>query len=183
MPAIPKVSKPMFERMQMDPNLNSTIKITATAPPSTTVDIETVWRTNKTISFITKQLICPLNNSELACDLYEACLANFTSFYHELEHKYDHLNSKNNQTNYKMLWHNSNRLKNLEFVIGLFVGILLGATVMYVSAIVAKCCQTSIKRHRATRRHRTTGEGSNDTRGIFLKIFFVFLNNSPGVEG
>lgn len=155
----------MFERMQMDPNLNPSQSINQTSTtllPATTVDIETVWHTNKTISLITEQLICPLNNSELACDLYEACMANFSSFYHELQHKFEHDTSnisQSNNNNYGKHWRTSNKLKELEFVIGLFFGIILGATVMYVSAIVAKCCQTSVKRHRAaaaSRRRRTT---------------------------
>lgn len=144
----------MFERMQMDPNLNVTL--TTPTPTTTTikVDIESVWRTNKTIP---NQIVCPLNNSELACDLYEACMANYSSFFHELQHKHDHEANTNQSNNYYYGWRwrtSNNKLKDLEFVIGLFVGILLGATLMYVSAIVAKFCQSSVKRHGRASRQR-----------------------------
>lgn len=140
-------SKPMFERMQLDPALSAS---TTTEEPST-VNIDAVWRTNKSVYI--QPLLCPLNNADQACDLYEACILNFSIFAHQVEHKFKRIETIPSKR--------PNRLRELEFVIGMFVGILLGATVMYVLSIVAKCCQSSLKRRRARRRRLTT-----DARGI-----------------
>lgn len=80
-------------------------------------------------------------------------MLNYSIFVHQLEHKFTRLETNPGKQ--------PNRLKDLEFVIGMFVGILLGATAMYALSIVAKCCQSSLKRRRARRRRLTA-----DNRGI-----------------
>lgn len=124
----------MFERMQIDPSS----KLNNDSTPSPSIQrnssVKSQWKFHKKTPDLEMQL-CPLNDTERACDLYESCMGNFSSFIKAVS-------LKKSVTSLHIDDASPNSYRNLQiaFVIGLGVGLLFGASFMFVITSLIQMC-------------------------------------------
>lgn len=150
-------SEPMFERMQIDPSVTL---INDSTPPSKSIEqnssVKTHWKFHKKPQVLDMQL-CPLNDTERACDLYESCMGNFSSFIKQVSLKKS-ITSLHVDDTYPVAY---SKLR-IIFVVGLGVGLLFGASVMFVITSLIQMCsrkQSNRLRRRNAVRDKSRGRG------------------------
>jgi len=131
----------MFERMQLDPSIELH---NDTTPQPKDTSTKSQWKFHKKSPSLDMQL-CPLNDTERACDLYESCMANFSSYFKSMALKKS-ITSLHNDETYSL------QKLRLSFGIGLGVGLLFGASFMFVITTIIQLCSGS-KAHRLRRRN------------------------------
>lgn len=147
----------MFERMQLDPSL--TILNDSTPPTfnKQNASIKPQWKFHKKSPVLDMQ-ICPLNDSERACDLYESCMANFSSFMKSAAVKKSVTLLHDDETSPF-----SFRKLPIAFGIGLGVGLLFGASFMFIITSLIQMCSSkqSNRLHRRNAvRDKNRGRGN-----------------------
>ncbi|KAG4071977.1 hypothetical protein HA402_007956 [Bradysia odoriphaga] len=150
-------SEPMFERMQLDPSANSVNDSTSFHSAEKVSTVKTHWKFHKKLPALDMQL-CPLNDTDKACDLYESCMGNFSSFVRSAALKktttslHDDDGSPNSYNNLQLV-----------FGIGLGVGLLFGSTLMFVFTSLIQMCsrkQSNRLHRRNAIRDKNRGRGS-----------------------
>lgn len=147
----------MFERMQLEPSLNEINNSTPVVPTEKTPTVKTHWKFHKKSPTLDMQL-CPLNDTDRACDLYESCMGNFSSYVRTVELKKSH-----KSLHYDDIPLHSYPNVQQVFGIGLAVGLLFGSTLMFVISSLIEMCskkQSSRLRRRNAMRDKNRGRGS-----------------------
>lgn len=131
----------MFERMEMMPTSSSKpakanqMLVTTEIPAIN--DLTKVWKMKHNVKILNE--ICPLNDTDRACDLFEACVSNLTVILKEIEHKL--LRPKHAE--YEMTPHKAWMqfvTVNIAFYAGLILGAVFGGCFIYISnVIIARC--------------------------------------------
>lgn len=146
----------MFERMQLDPSLkpvNDSSQPLLT-PQNSSIKIQ--WKFHKKSPILDMQS-CPLNDTERACDLYESCMGNFSSFIKTLSLKKSVTLLHEEDTSPF-----SFRKLPIAFGIGLGLGLLFGATFMFIVTSIFEMCsskQSNRLRRRNAMRDKSRGRG------------------------
>lgn len=131
----------MFERMQMDPAHTQT-----STTKKDNIDIEKVWKTNKDRIKDNSKDMCPLDDIEKACDMYESCMNNYSSFLKDVQYKLDYAKKLRKKYLEQFL--------GTEFYVGLVCGSVLGGTIIYLCML---CCSGKGKSRRRDRRNYSPG--------------------------
>lgn len=153
----------MFERMQLDPStklINDSLTPSSTPTPSSSVT--THWKFHKKSPALDMQS-CPLNDTERACDLYESCMGNFSSFIKGVSLKKSATSLHHDDDTYP----NSYRKLQIVFGIGLGVGLLFGSSLMFVITTLIQMCSRK-QSHRLRRRNAVRDKGRG--RGNKLRV-------------
>lgn len=151
----------MFERMQLDPSIK-VINDSSSTPPQPTHNnsfVKTHWKFHRKSPVLDMQL-CPLNDTERACDLYESCMGNFSSFVKAVSLKKSFASLHNVDDAYP----DSYRKLQFVFGIGLGVGLLFGSSLMFVITTLIQMCskkQSNRLRRRNAVRDKSRGRGKN----------------------
>lgn len=155
--------------MQLDPSLehqNYSILLDLSTQNSTT---KTQWKFHKKSPVLDMQL-CPLNDTERACDLYESCMANFSSLYKSMTLKKSFTLLHDDHTPSL----SSIRKLPIAFAIGLGVGLLFGASFMFVISTIIQLCsrrKSSRLRRRNAMKDRSRSRGKNINLSIAANVF------------
>lgn len=156
----------MFERMQLDPSLNPAND--STQPILTTQNaIRSQWKFHKKSPVLDMQS-CPLNDTDRACDLYESCMGNFSSFIKTASQKKSITSLHDDEISPFSL-----RKLPIAFGLGLGIGLLFGATFMFVITSIIQMCsrnQSHRLRRRNAMRDKSRGRGKN-----------IFPEQSPNI--
>ncbi len=150
----------MFERIQLAPSMTLDNDSTPTPATNKNSSMKTHWKFHKKTPALDMQL-CPLNDTDRACDLYESCMANLTSFVKAVSLKKTVNLLHNDDTS-----PNSYSKLQIAFGIGLGVGVLFGTSFMFVILTLMQMCSTkrsSRLRRRNAIRDKSRGRGSRGT--------------------
>lgn len=134
----------MFERMQIDPSTTLNNDSTTSQSIEQKSTVKTHWKFHKKSPIADMQL-CPLNDTERACDLYESCMGNFSSFMKAVSLKKS-LTPLHNDDTSPISYQNL----QISFGIGLGVGLLFGASFMFILTSLIQMCSWK----KSTRLHR-----------------------------
>lgn len=162
-------SEQMFERMQLDPSLE---RLNNSTPPLLNTQNSTIkakWKLHKKASILDMQF-CPLNDTDRACDLYESCMGNFSSFIKAVALKKSVTSLDDDETSPY-----SFRKLPIVFGIGLGVGLLFGASFMFVITTMIEMCS---KKKSSRLRRRNAMRNKNRGRGKKKLFIHVSMSNS-----
>lgn len=134
----------MFERMQVDPSLNKVNDSKSVKSTEKHATVKSHWKFHKKSPTLDMQL-CPLNDTDKACDLYESCMTNFSSFMRSALKK-THTSLHHDDDASPNSYHNL----QLVFGVGLGVGLLFGSSLMFVITSLIQMCS----RNHSNRLHR-----------------------------
>lgn len=128
-----KTTPRMFERMEMLPSLfNDSDPETSVA---NNIKLDRVWKILQNHSQIDQ--ICPLNNSDKACDLFETCVANLHNVYKQIEMEQRRANEKAAR---RKLGPSMTSLQAALYV-GLLFGSFLGGLIVYSLMVLYDRCR------------------------------------------
>lgn len=164
----------MFERMQIDPSATLINDSTPSPPTQRNSSVKIQWKFHKKTPDLEMQL-CPLNDAERACDLYESCMGNFTSFIKAASLKKPVALLHDDDT-----LPNSYRNLQTAFGIGLGVGLLFGASFMFVITSLIQMCsrkQSNRLRRRNAMRDKSRGRGKK-----IRVLTGATMNNAPMIR-
>lgn len=148
----------MFERMQMLPAPGSA----DTTHSNQRQNVTAVWRNTNYSRPILNQ-VCPLNDTDKACDLFETCALEFSMLLKETEEKLSQKRPMRYDTeNNSQAWLHSITV-NVAFYGGLCLGSIFGGSCIFIcGSVCAKGCksQKDVEReHRRKHRARTHRSG------------------------
>ncbi|KAJ6623910.1 Slit like 3 protein, partial [Pseudolycoriella hygida] len=168
-------SESMFERMRMEPALEAVNASTPSPVTTQKSSSKTHWKFHKKSPQLDMQL-CPLNDTERACDLYESCMGNFSSFI-----KTSSLKKGSVQADDAM--HQSSiQSTRVSFVVGLCIGLLFGASIMFVITSIAQMFtkKNSIRlRRRNAMRDKNRNRGSNMSSTLSTDVPIIDVIDEP----
>lgn len=163
---MPKVRQ-MFERMQMLPSLDGH---SSAASPSNSqarqLKLTTVWR-NTNYSRPILNEVCPLNDTDKACDLFETCALEYSMLLNESEEKLSHKRPINYEMEENQNWLHSITI-NIAFYAGLCLGTIFGGSCIFICGTVcSKGCKSRKDLDRENRR-RYRGRPVRNGSGLFM---------------
>lgn len=175
--AVPKVRQ-MFERMQMLPSLES--ESTALGGQETKrLNLTTGWRTiNYSVPILNQ--VCPLNDTDKACDFFETCVLNFSMLLKEVEQKLLLKRPINYESERNRSWIHTATV-NGAFYAGILVGSVFGGSCIFlVGTICSKgFCSRKTADRESRRGNRSVtesesrdGQKRNDELSIYILIHF-----------
>lgn len=109
---------------------------TTPVPPSEAIQLENVWRSIKNETMLNQ--MCPLNNSDAACDMYESCISRLTILYKEID-----IITKSQKFHFKFGPTTETTLFSLNnaLYMGLIMGAFVGGALVYVLTMIAERCK------------------------------------------
>lgn len=131
----------MFERMEMMPTKpairNVTVKNHYATEAPVPKDLSKIWKINENVKIVNQ--ICPLNETDRACDLFEACITNLTALMKEVATNFLQKKSEDYEISPHQNWLHFVTV-NIAFYAGLILGIFFGGCFIYlITVIVSKC--------------------------------------------
>lgn len=141
----------MFERMQMLPSLEEHSATSASNSQARRLNVTTIWR-NTNYSRPILNEICPLNDTDKACDLFETCALEYSMLLKESEEKLSHKRPINYEMEQNQNWLHSITI-NIAFYAGLCLGSIFGGSCIFIcGTICSKGCKSRKDLDRESRR-------------------------------
>lgn len=115
--------------------LHTTERTTTLAPEVSIVD---VWRTLKELSWMEQP--CPLNNSDMACDMFDMCLSMLHTVYRDAgaDKQRGHERTAWNGDPKRFLGHAITM--QLVFIVGITAGTIVGGLIVFMVMIIGQAC-------------------------------------------
>lgn len=171
--AVPKVRQ-MFERMQMLPSLDDSASAASNGRriPSKPRNVTSIWR-NTNYSRPILNEICPLNDTDKACDLFETCSLEYSMLLKETEDKLSgkrpmHYDMESSQSFMHAI------TINIAFYAGLCLGSIFGGSCIFICSTL--CVRGCTSRKDMEREHRRRIRRRTRHEGEFFDNFRLIVN-------
>lgn len=152
-------------------NLGKTTETPITNASTVVNDLTKIWKMKKNVKILNE--ICPLNDTDRACDLFEACVSNLTMILKEIEYKL----LRKTHDEYEMTPHQTWMhfvTVNIAFYAGLLLGAFFGGCFVYLLiVIVTKCFVKKKISDEEVRRNQIRNRAQSKLR--FIEINTIIL--------